>query len=178
MCFSYYLLRLVLYSGIVILVPFIPLPTSTPRHVAVSEGNSSGNQPNCPKSTLNSPSAFTLTSTPSTLNASAWFRAPFGWELLMFSFYFYLFSSSSHSMGRRIEGYEREQTYRGEMTPFAFMTLCQGTFPLLNRASGSAGRCFRQRPTCLGRWAVARLSSAEQKQGNDSRVPISAATCP
>jgi len=89
-----------------------------------SEGSVSGNQPYSLKSTMSSPIAFDVTCTPSARKASAWFCAPEGCDL-------------------------------GEMMPLALMTLCQGTLPLwYGEVEGSVGRCFRQRPTCLGRWAV------------------------
>lgn len=47
--------------------------------------------------------------------------------------------------------------YRGEMTPLALMTRCQGTVWPLKRAAGSAGRCLRQTPTWRGRCAGRRV---------------------
>ena len=99
-------------------------PPCIHHHDSSSEGSVSGNQPYSLKSTMSSPMAFEVTRTPSARRASAWFRAPEGWDL-------------------------------GEMMPLALMTLCQGTLALWcgEVEEGSVGRCFRQRPTCLGRWA-------------------------
>lgn len=81
-----------------------------------------GNQPNSPRSTVSSPSAFVTTVTPSASSAAAWFRDPDGCD-------------------------------RGDITPLALMTRCQGTLLWLKRASGSSGRCLRHTPTWRGRWA-------------------------
>lgn len=52
--------------------------------------------------------------------------------------------SASESIERRSE------LYLGDMTPFEFMTRCQGTFPEWKGMDASEGRCLRQTPTCRG----------------------------
>jgi hypothetical protein len=129
---------------------------------ATSLGKTEGNQPKRCRSTVYSPMAPCVTSTPSARRAAACRPAPLGPFV------------GQHSATQAATTSKKAGLTRGLIPPLLLITRCQGTLSLCHVVDvllGSElgeGRCFRHTPTCLRNVIMACLVPTRARHTSDT----------